>query len=158
METIFINEFRPFYNKDGEQIESALTAEQFNFLGGEVHVKIKDELSDMKTTDVTIYAHANNSDDVMSILLTNDALYRMGYTKINLFIPYMPYARQDRVMVAGEPFSLKVVADMINSCGFNKVIVFDPHSDVSIALLNNCHVINNSQFVNECLKSILQVH
>jgi ribose-phosphate pyrophosphokinase len=157
MKTIFINGFKPISNKNGEVIESALTAEQFNFLGGEVHVKIKQN-EDLKATDVTIYAHANSSDDIMSILLTNDALHRIGYDKINLFIPYMPYARQDRVMVDGEPFSLKVFSDMINSCGFNKVFVFDPHSDVSIALLNNCYVINNSEFVNKCIKNILQVH
>jgi len=159
METIFINGFKPISNKDGEVIESLFTAEQFNFLGGEVHVKIKQN-EDLKATDVTIYAHANNSDDIMSILLTNDALHRKGYTKINLFIPYMPYARQDRVMVEGEePFSLKIMTNLIESCNFNKVFVLDPHSEITIALLEkNIHVISNKDFVYEALTHIVGLH
>ena len=53
METIFINGFKPITSKEEKDpIESALHAEQFKFLGGEVHVKLKDELPDMKSTDV----------------------------------------------------------------------------------------------------------
>lgn len=157
METIFINGFKPITSKEEKDpIESALHAEQFKFLGGEVHVKLKEKFTNTKSTDVTIYAYANSSDDIMSILLTNDALYRMGYTKINLFIPYMPYARQDRVMVEGEPFSMKVMADLLKLCNFNKIYVFDPHSDITPTLLeHNIHVISNKNFVYKCLTNIV---
>lgn len=160
METIFINGFKPITSKEEKDpIKSALTAEQFKFLGGEVHVKLKDELPEMKSTDVTIYAHANSSDNIMSILLTNDALYRMGYTKINLFIPYMPYARQDRVMVDGEPFSLKVMTDLLKLCNFNKIFVMDTHSDITPTLLeHNIVNISNKAFVYEALKRIVGLH
>lgn len=148
MEKIFINGFPPF-------CDSSLTAETFNFLGGEVHVKIKDSLPNLKTTQVTIYARANSSDDIMRILLTDDALKRMGYTNISLFMPYTPYARQDRVMVDGEPFSLKVFTDLIKLCDFHKVFVFDPHSDITPTLLeHNISVISNKEFVFKCLLSI----
>jgi ribose-phosphate pyrophosphokinase len=158
METIFINGFKPISNKDGEVVESLFTTEQFNFLGGEVHVKIKLN-EDLKADDVTIYAHANSSDDVMSILMTNDALYRMGYTKINLFIPYMPYARQDRVMVDGEPFSLKVMTDLLKLCNFNKIYVMDAHSDITPTLLeHNIVNISNKKFVYEALTHIVGLH
>lgn len=159
METIFINGFKPISNKEGEQIESALKAEQFKFLGGEVHVKLKDELPDLKTNEITIYAHANSSDDLMSILLTFDALHRLEYTKINLFIPYMPYARQDRVMVHGEPFSLKVVTDMLKLCNFHKIYVMDAHSDITPTLLeHNIVNISNKNFVYEALTHIVGLH
>jgi len=159
METIFINRFTQITNKDGEAIESALTSEQFNFLGGEVHIKIKDSEPKIETTAVTIYAHANNSDDLISILLTNDALKRMGYEKIDLFMPYMPYARQDRVMVDGEPFSLKVVTDILKSCEFHRIFVLDAHSDITPTLLeHNIHVISNKAFVYEALTHIVNLH
>lgn len=160
METIFINGFKPITSKQEiNPIESALHAEQFKFLGGEVHIKIKDELEGIKSTDVTIYAHANSSDDIMSILLTADALHRLEYTKINLFIPYMPYARQDRVMVHGEPFSLKVVTDMLKLCNFNKIFVMDAHSEITPTLLeHNIVNISNNDFVYEALTHIVGLH
>lgn len=50
-------------------------------------------------------------------------------------------------MVPGEPLSIKVFANIINSLNLNKVIVFDAHSDVSVALLNNCQNTANYEMV-----------
>lgn len=61
--------------------------------------------------------------------------------KITLYMPYIPNARMDRVKNADEVFTLKWFAEFINSLGFYKVFVFDPHSSVSTALLNNVSVI-----------------
>ena len=59
----------------------------------------------------------------------------MHVKTINLFLPYFPGARQDRVMVAGESLTVKVYANLINDLKLNKVTIFDPHSDVTPALL-----------------------
>jgi len=64
-----------------------------------------------------------------------------------LNIPYFPAARQDRVCVEGEPLTVKVFADFINSMKFNKVTIFDPHSEVTPALLDNVQVVDNTKFV-----------
>lgn len=66
--------------------------------------------------------------------------------KINLFLPFVPNARQDRVMVNGDSFGLKVFANYINSFGLDRVVVFDPHSSVTPALINNCEVIPQIDF------------
>lgn len=58
---------------------------------------------------------------------------------INLIMPYIPHARQDR-HVSGRLFTLKSFAKIINSLNFNSVSVFDPHSDVSTALIDRCHI------------------
>jgi len=68
-----------------------------------------------------------------------------------LFIPYLPFARQDRVMVDGEPLSVKVMADLINSCGFDNVTIYDPHSEVCLALINNAVANSNHNFVKKVL-------
>jgi ribose-phosphate pyrophosphokinase len=73
---------------------------------------------------------------------------------MELFIPYFPAARQDRVMIKGEPLSVKVYADIINGMEFNKVYVFDAHSEVTPALVNNCEVIPNHTFIDAVTKSI----
>lgn len=57
---------------------------------------------------------------------------------LDLIIPYLPYARQDRWINEDEPFSLKLYCNMINSLRFNSVTVYDCHSDVGPALLANC--------------------
>ena len=54
---------------------------------------------------------------------------------INLVMPYVPNARMDRIHDDNEIFTLKYFANFINSLNFNKVGVFDPHSNVTTALI-----------------------
>lgn len=56
-----------------------------------------------------------------------------------LSILYAPYSRMDRVE-DDSVFTLKYVAEFINSLDFEKVIVYEPHSDVTPALLDRCVV------------------
>lgn len=121
----------------------------FDFPSGcEPHIKI----SPYQIRDgITITCRIQSTKDIILILLTVDALRRMGEKSIRLFIPYLPFARQDRVMVDGEPLSVKVMADLINSCGFEKVEIYDPHSEVALALINNCDVRDNHSFVRRVL-------
>lgn len=92
--------------------------------------------------------------DFMQVLITKDALERVGIKEFELFIPYFPYARQDRICNYGESFTLKVFTKLINDYNFNKVIIFDPHSDVTPALLDNCEVLDNYEYVNDVVKHI----
>lgn len=57
---------------------------------------------------------------------------------INLNLPYIPHARQDR-RVSGRFFTLKSFANIINEMNFNQVKVLDPHSDVSMALIDRSY-------------------
>jgi len=135
------NNFAPF--GDGTEFKS------FNFPSGfEPHVKFSEFDID---THVLITCRFSSANDILTLLLANDALRRIGATKVMCFIPYLPFARQDRVMVEGEPLSIKVFASMINSCGFDKVYLFDVHSDVSSALINNSVVFSNHYFVWQVL-------
>jgi len=120
------------------------------FAGGECHVKFLTTFSE--DDKIRINTRLNSSDDVMNLCLAVDALRNMSVNYIEAFIPYIPYARQDRVMVPGEPLSIKVFANIINSLHLNKVIVFDAHSDVSVALLNNCSNTANYDMVKALLK------
>ncbi|MEO6304223.1 MAG: ribose-phosphate diphosphokinase [Bacteroidia bacterium] len=122
------------------------------FAGGENHVKFLSTFSE--NDKVTIQTRLNSSDDVMNLCLAVDALRNMNVNHIEAFIPYIPYARQDRVMVPGEPLSIKVFAKILNSLNLNKVTVFDAHSDVSVALIENCNNIPNHQMVKHFLKEL----
>lgn len=70
-------------------------------------------------------------------------------------IPCMFQQQHDRKFNQNESFELKLVCDFINSCNFEKVKVFHPHSDVTPALLNNCEVIDNQTFIRSVLQYLV---
>ena len=67
-------------------------------------------------------------------------------------------ARMDRVMTNGEPFSLKVIAGMLNCAAFHKVKIFDPHSEVSTAVIEKSFAIDNISFVKDVLIKYSATH
>jgi ribose-phosphate pyrophosphokinase len=122
----------------------------FEFGSGENHFQILTTSSNR----VEIMFRYSGDQSMMQLLLMTDALRRQGATEIDLYIPYFPGARQDRVCNPGEPLSAKVYADLINQQRYRKVFVFDPHSDVVVALLNNAEVIKNHQFIRNVVNEI----
>ncbi|PCH64215.1 MAG: ribose-phosphate pyrophosphokinase [SAR86 cluster bacterium] len=73
---------------------------------------------------------APTNDSIMELLLMADALHRASANRITAVIPYFGYARQDRrVRSARVAISAKVVADMIDSVGVNRVLTVDLHAE-----------------------------
>ena len=126
--------------------------ESFTFAGGEPHIKISSDLSDI--SEVHISHRLRSFNDIGLLLLATDALRRAGINSIKAILPYMPAARQDRLMIAGEPLSIKVVADLLNYCRFDSIRLFDVHSDVAPALLDNCDVTSNHLFVDQVVDAL----
>lgn len=110
----------------------------FKFPAGEVGIKTNsgDYLN-------TIYADIKSSDEFMAMLLLADLVGSVQ----TLIIPYIPYGRQDRACHAGEPFSLRVAARLINTICAKKVITIDPHSHVTNALINNLIIVDESDYL-----------
>lgn len=120
----------------------------FVFPGGEVSVKLLQHSNLVER--FAIRADIHSSDDVMTLLMLTDALRRANRgTDIHLQMPYLPYARQDRVCDVGESLSIKVFCDLINSQNYASVEVWDCHSDVGTALLNNAVNIEQSTLLAE---------
>jgi len=122
----------------------------FVFSGGEVQVRIEEVGYYYPASSVRIEAHIVKSDDFFELALLVDAIRRtFGYTTlIDLVMPYLPYARQDRAMTTGESLALKVFCDLINGLKFRTVEVWDVHSDVALALLD--------RVVNKPVEQIIQ--
>lgn len=103
------------------------------FSAGEVNVRLPDEacalLQDKDITVVEIYARLNSSDDVIALMLLADAIahFNRGVRK-TVFIPYMPYGRQDRVCNPGEAAAASVFARLLNFALFDRIITLDPHN------------------------------
>jgi ribose-phosphate pyrophosphokinase len=137
--------FKPF------AAQQEINFQNFTFSGGEPHIKINPDFDTAQK--VTITHRLNSFNDLGLLCIAVDALRRMDVKKMELFIPYFPAARQDRVMIKGESLSVKVYADIINGMQFDKVFVFDAHSEVTPALVNNCEVIPNHTFIEAVVKA-----
>lgn len=74
--------------------------------------------------------------------------------RIHLTLPYVPNARMDRTYSIKEVFTLKHFSNFINSLNFNKVIVFDVHSNVSSAIINRIH---HLKYVDSLIKNAIDI-
>jgi ribose-phosphate pyrophosphokinase len=124
--------------------------ESFTFPAGEVSVCLRG--STPLDSEARITVRIRNGDDFMRLALQVDALRRSGAKRISAFLPYMPYARQDRVDVPGNSLSIRVFADLLNSLKIDEVVTFDPHSDVVAAVVDRCRVISPRGYVAKVIK------
>ena len=124
----------------------------FTFSGGEPHIKIETDLTNVEAVRVT--SRVKSFNDFGLLICAIDALKRMRIKKIHVFIPYFPAARQDRVMVPGEPLSVKVYAEILNHLNLETETVCEPHSEVTPAVIDNCISIPNHEFVQKVVNHI----
>lgn len=126
------------------QVLNRLETDFFHFPAGEVGIRIEEDniRFNAETKELYVEAHITDSEDVMTLLQTKDALDRIFHNiPMYLLLPYIPYGRQDRVCVPGEAHSLKVFANLINALKFDHVVTVDPHSTVTEALIDNLLVV-----------------
>lgn len=118
-------------------LQLAIPVESKVFPGGEVHPLVDPVIATWAS--VLLTAHLRSSQDVMELILVVDALRRLRpNVTIHLYIPYLPYARQDRVANRGEALGITVFAKLINDLHCDSVRILDCHSEVGVALLDNC--------------------
>ncbi len=99
------------------------------FSDGEVAVEI---LENVRGKDVFMLQSTCNptNDNLMEIMVMADALRRASAGRITAAIPYYGYARQDRrTRSARVAITAKVVANMLQSVGVDRVLTMDLHSD-----------------------------
>ena len=68
------------------------------------------------------------NDNLMELLIMIDAMKRASAGRINAVIPFFGYARQDRKAKARDPISAKLVANLLESAGADRVITMDLHA------------------------------
>jgi len=101
------------------------TVKQFS--DGEIQVNIEESI---RGADVYIIQSTSSpvNDNLMELLIMIDALKRASAKTINVVMPYYGYARQDRKARAREPITAKLVANMIEKAGANRVVALDLHA------------------------------
>lgn len=76
------------------------------------------------------------NEEMILFYLVHHLREQLAVKEIELYMPYIPNARMDRVKGRAEVFTLKYFCQWINSLHFDRVVVRDAHSSVSLALLD----------------------
>jgi len=110
--------------------------------------------------DINIIANIRNSNDILKLLLVTNAIRNLeyNYPNIHLTIPYFPYARQDKIFVEGEAFSVKAMTELINFQMYESVSILDPHSQVVYESLENCNLINAYTYIDKTINDIINLN
>ncbi len=98
------------------------------FMDGEIQVKIGESVRSCDVFVIQSTCYPAN-DNLMELLLMIDAAKRASARTITAVIPYFGYSRQDRKAEPRVPISAKVVANMLQTAGINRILAMDLHAD-----------------------------
>jgi len=99
------------------------------FSDGEVDVEL---LQNVRARDIFVVQSTCNptNENLMELLIMVDALKRASARRITAVMPYFGYARQDRRPRSTRvPISAKVVANLMETVGIERVLTMDLHAD-----------------------------
>ena len=99
-----------------------------HFADGEIQIDIEKSI---RGADVYVIQSVSDpvNENFMELMIMVDALRRASAHLINVVIPYYGYARADRKARAREPITAKMVANMLEMDGVDRVVTVDLHAD-----------------------------
>ena len=96
------------------------------FSDGELWVKFEENI---RGQDIFIIQSTNSpAENIIELALMVDAAVRASANRITVVIPYFSYGRQDRKDQPRVPISSRVMIDIFESMGANRIITMDLHS------------------------------
>jgi ribose-phosphate pyrophosphokinase len=97
------------------------------FPDGELHVRVQDSV---RGHDVYLIQSTSPpaQEHLMELLLLADACRRAGAARLTAVIPYFAYARHDRRSNGREPVAARLVADLLQAAGLERVVAVDLHT------------------------------
>ncbi|MDP4090029.1 MAG: ribose-phosphate pyrophosphokinase [Bacillota bacterium] len=130
---------------NGERIEFK------KFPNGETLIHSENLKSKSDYNDIKV--NFESDEDITHLIFLKSHLDELKI-KCNLVLPYMPYSRMDRTEGI-TVFTLKYLCRLINNLNFESVTIYEPHSEVSTALLDRVKVVNMTKTLAEGLLSEL---
>ena len=108
----------------------------FRFSDGEIGVSIEESVRGADVYVVQPTCEPAN-EHLMELLIIVDALRRASVYRVNLVMPYFGYARQDRKTRSREPITSKLIANLLEKAGADRVISADlllAHKNIALAV------------------------
>jgi len=103
-----------------------------NFPDGESYVRLEGEVEG--ETAVIVQTTSPPQDTrLMQLALIADAAKRNNAIKVVAIVPYLAYARQDKVFLKGEPISIETIARMLKAAGVDSLITVNVHQQNILA-------------------------
>src|SRR5512132_1526278 len=102
-------------------------AEVSRFSDGEIFVQFNENVRGADVFVVQPTCPPVN-DTLMELLIMTDALKRASAHRVTAVLPYYGYARQDRKVAGRAPISAKLVADLLEAAGVDRVLALDLHA------------------------------
>lgn len=98
------------------------------FSCGELYTRI---LENIRGDDVYIVQTCteNVNNDVMELLIAIDSVKRASAKSISAIMPHFPYSRQDKKSDSREPITARLIANLLEAAGADRVITMDLHAD-----------------------------
>ena len=120
------------YIKRNKKIKISLgELSKYCFIDGEYLIKSNTSVRNKNVFIVQKMTSDKNSsinDKIIQLLIFIDTLKRASAKSINVILPYFCYARQDRKTAGREPITSKLIANLLEKAGVNRVTVLDFHS------------------------------
>jgi len=100
--------------------------ERKRFKNGEIYIRFNESV---RGADVFIMQTCSDpvNDNIMELLIMLDAIKRASAGMINVVMPHYGYARQDKKSEGREPITAKLLADLLQVAGMDRLIVVDLH-------------------------------
>jgi len=117
----------------GKQVAQTLKAETVpvafkTFPDGENYLRLEGQLQNQ---DVALVQTTSPPQDtrLIQLALMADSAKRNGAKRITAVVPYLAYARQDRIFLQGEPISAETIARMLKAAGIEQLLTVNVHQD-----------------------------
>jgi len=118
----------------GETSSNIVSAEYKRFPDGEKYVRIPIENCNQEKEYLVIHTTDIGKQDefVWELMLLINAIVNSGGQKIAVYLPYIPYSRQDKQFRQGEPVSIEVLLSSLSYHGAKALYTIDIHNPESL--------------------------
>lgn len=123
----------------GERIANLTKAETIavatrTFPDGEAYIRLDGEFNGEQVVIVQTTSPPQDTNLTILALMAN-AAKRNGATKVTAVVPYLAYARQDKVFLKGETISIEMVARMLCAIGVDELLTVNVHEKGALTRL-----------------------
>lgn len=103
------------------------------FPDGESYIRLEENVKDEHVAIVQTTCPPQDS-RLMQLAFIAAAAKKNGARKVTAVVPYLAYARQDKIFLAGETISIETVTQMLKAAGVDAMVTVNIHAESALRL------------------------